>query len=214
MSPMSQRRDRWPAGLLSPGGRTCGNASLAGDDVVCSCTRSLARPNRLPASGERKKTSGRTCGFSLPEVLVALAVAAMMAAVLTRHVAGTRLSAAQVGERVEVWTISQSMLDGLPTTLSPGASSGQIGAYRWHREIAPIASDAVARVEAPLFLSGAFCGNPPDRSRSAREPNQSIWRPLDRLFRNWAPQSRFQSRPFHDQRLNPPRQPRGPHAKC
>jgi prepilin-type N-terminal cleavage/methylation domain-containing protein len=118
--------------------------------VVCSCTRPLARPNRHPASGEReKKTSGRTCGFSLPEVLVALAVAAMMAAVLTRHVAGTRLNAAQVGERVEVWTISQSMLDGLPTTLSPGASSGQIGAYRWHREIAPIASDAVARTEAP-----------------------------------------------------------------
>lgn len=117
--------------------------------MVCSCTRPLARPNRLPASGEREKTSGRTCGFSLPEVLVALAVAAMMAAVLTRHVAGTRLNAAQVGERVEVWTISQSMLDGLPTTLSPGASSGQIGAYRWHREIAPIASDAVARTEAP-----------------------------------------------------------------
>ena len=117
--------------------------------MVCSCTGPLARPNRLPASGEREKTGGRTCGFSLPEVLVALAVAAMMAAVLTRYVAGTRLNAAQVGERVELWTISQSMLDGLSTTLSPGASSGQIGAYRWHREIAPIASDAVARTEAP-----------------------------------------------------------------
>jgi prepilin-type N-terminal cleavage/methylation domain-containing protein len=92
---------------------------------------------------------GRTCGFSLPEVLVALAVAGMMAAVLTRYVAGTRLNAAQVRERVELWTISQSMLDGLSTTLSPGASSGQIGAYRWHREISPIASDAAAQTEAP-----------------------------------------------------------------
>jgi prepilin-type N-terminal cleavage/methylation domain-containing protein len=117
--------------------------------VVCPCTGLLVRPNRLPASGEREKMGGRTCGFSLPEVLVALAVAAMMAAVLTRYVAGTRLNAAQVRERVELWTISQSMLDGLSTTLSPGASSGQIGAYRWHREIAPIASDAVARTEAP-----------------------------------------------------------------
>jgi prepilin-type N-terminal cleavage/methylation domain-containing protein len=141
MSPMSQKRDRGPARLLCPGGQTGGK--------VCSCTGPLARPKRLPASGERKKTGGRSCGFSLPEVLVALVVAAMMAAVLTRYVAGTRLNAAQVREHVELSTISQSMLDGLSKTLSPGASSGQIGAYRWHREIAPIASDDVARTEAP-----------------------------------------------------------------
>jgi hypothetical protein len=81
-------------------------------------------------------------------VLVALAVAAMMAAVLTRYVAGTRLNAAQVRERMELWAMSQSMLDGVSTTLSPGASSGQIGAYRWHREITSIAAEAVARTEA------------------------------------------------------------------
>jgi prepilin-type N-terminal cleavage/methylation domain-containing protein len=121
--------------------------------VARSCGGPLAHRNRPPASGGSEKTDCRTCGFSLPEVLVALAVAAMMAAVLTRYVAGTRLYAAQVGERVELWTISQSMLDGLPARLSPGAGSGQIGAYRWHREIAPIASSAVARTEAPSAQS-------------------------------------------------------------
>lgn len=155
MSPMSRRRDRGPAGLICPGGQTGGDASLAGSgDGVCSCTGSLARRHRLPASGDREKTRGRTCGFSLAEVLVALAVAAMMAAVLTRYVAGTRFNAAQVRERVELWTIAQSMLDGLSKTISPGTSEGQIGAYRWHREIAPIASDAVARTEAPSAKGG------------------------------------------------------------
>ena len=149
MSPMSRRLDRGRAGLICPGWQTGGDASLAGSaDGMCSCTGSLAR-RRLPASGDTEKTRGRTCGFSLAEVLVALAVATMMAAVLTRYVAGIRFNAAQVRERVELWTISQSMLDGLSKTLSPGTSSGQIGAYRWHREIAPVTSDAEARTEAP-----------------------------------------------------------------
>jgi hypothetical protein len=73
----------------------------------------------------------------------------MMAAVLTRYVAGTRVNATQVRERLELWTLSQSMLDGLSKTLSPGTSSGRSGAYRWHTEVEPIASDAVARMEAP-----------------------------------------------------------------
>ena len=66
------------------------------------------------------------CGFSLAEVLVALAVATMMAAVLTRYVAGIRFNAAQVRERVELWTISQSMLDGLSKTLSPGTAPDKL----------------------------------------------------------------------------------------
>ena len=168
MSPMSRRRDRGPAGLICPGGQTGGDASLAGSgDGVCSCTGSLAR--RLPASGNTEKTRGRTCGFSLAEVLVALAVAAMMAAVLTRYVAGTRFNAAQVRERLELWTIAQSMLDGLSKTISPGTSEGQIGAYRWHREIAPIASDAVARTESPSAQGGLedHLGSPVGRRTAA-----------------------------------------------
>jgi prepilin-type N-terminal cleavage/methylation domain-containing protein len=154
MSPMFRRRNRGPAGLHCPGGQT-GDASLAGksDEGVCSCNEPLTHPNGHSANGKREKSVGPTCGFSLTEVLVALAVAAMMAAVLTRHVAGTRFNAAQVRERLEVWTISQSMLDGLNKTLSPGTSSGQIGAYQWHREIAPIAPRVVAQIEAPSAQS-------------------------------------------------------------
>ena len=117
----------------------------------CSCKGLLARLNRVPASGKREKTGLSTCGFSLAEVLVALAVAAMMAAILTRYVAGTRFNAAQVRERLELWTISQSMLESLDKTLSPGTSFGQNGPYRWRMEIAPapLTPDAVAQTEAP-----------------------------------------------------------------
>jgi prepilin-type N-terminal cleavage/methylation domain-containing protein len=150
MSLTSRRRDRGRAGLPCPGGQTGGVASLSGKsgDGARSCNGSLAHANRVPANGKSEKIGGPTCGFSLTEVLVALAVAAMMAAVLTRYVAGTRFNAAQVRERLELWTISQSMLDGLTKTLSPGTSSGQIGAYRWRR------SDAVAQTEAPSAQGG------------------------------------------------------------
>jgi len=111
-----------------------------------SCNGSLARFNPVP---NREKTGGPTCGFSLAEVLVALAVAAIMAAILTRYVAGTRFNAAQVRERLELWTISQAMLVGLGKTLSPGTSSGQNGAYRWRMEIGAITPDAITKTEAP-----------------------------------------------------------------
>jgi len=114
-----------------------------------SCDGSSARFNRVRANGKREKTGRSTCGFTLAEVLVALAVAAMMAATLTRYVAGTRFNAAQVRERLELSTISQSMLDGLGETLSPGTSSGQNGAYRWRMEIGAITPDAITKTEAP-----------------------------------------------------------------
>jgi prepilin-type N-terminal cleavage/methylation domain-containing protein len=121
----------------------------AGKPVVTVRLRGRRMTGSVRAlDGESEKKGDRTRGFSLAEVLVALAVAAMMAALLTRFVAGTRFHAAQVRERVELWTFSQSILDGLPTTLSPGTSSGQIGAYRWRTEISPITPDAVAPTEA------------------------------------------------------------------
>jgi prepilin-type N-terminal cleavage/methylation domain-containing protein len=161
MSPIFRRGSSAVSGLRCPGGQT-GDASLAGesDDGACSYNESLAHPNRLPANGRSsEKIGGPTCGFSLTEVLVALAVAAMMAAILTRYVAGTSFNVAQVRERLEVWTLSQSMLDGLSKTLSPGTSSGQIGTYRWNREIAPITPRVVALTEAPS-AQGVLGGRP------------------------------------------------------
>jgi prepilin-type N-terminal cleavage/methylation domain-containing protein len=164
MSPMSRKRDRGPAGLLDPGGQSGGDASLAGEVGVTGRVRALDHW-LTPTTGRR------TCGFSLAEVLVALAVAAMMAGVLTRYVAGTRFNAAQVRERVELWTISQTMLGGLSKTLSRGTSSGQIGAYRWHREIAPIELDAVARTEAASAQGGAL----EDHTRSLGGRRTAAW---------------------------------------
>jgi prepilin-type N-terminal cleavage/methylation domain-containing protein len=149
MLPILRSRNRGPPRPRCPGGQN-DDASLTGksDDEVCSCDVSSAPADGVPANEKREKTGGPTCGFSLAEVLVALAVAAMMAAILTPFVAGTRFNAAQVRERLELWTIAQSMLDGLGETLSPGTSSGQNGAYRWRREIAPITAEAVAQTEA------------------------------------------------------------------
>jgi prepilin-type N-terminal cleavage/methylation domain-containing protein len=96
----------------------------------------------------RRKCNPRA-GFTLAEVLVALVVAAMLAAVLTRYVAGTRLNAAQVRERVELWTLTQSLLDGLPSASIPRSTSGRSGDYSWRVEVAPVEIDAVARIKAP-----------------------------------------------------------------
>lgn len=149
MSPMLRRPSRGPEWSRCPGGQN-GDASFAGnsDDGGCWCSGSLAHSNRVLDNGKTEKTASSKCGFSLAEALVALAIAAMMAAVLTRFVAGTRFNADHVHERLELGTISQSMLDSLPETLSPGFSSGQNGAYRWRKEITPVTPGVIAQKEA------------------------------------------------------------------
>jgi prepilin-type N-terminal cleavage/methylation domain-containing protein len=90
-------------------------------------------------------------GFSLAEVLVALAVAAMFAAVLTRTVAGMHLNGAQLRERLDLWNLTESLLDSLPPAeaLRTGITTGHSGAHSWRIEVAPTTVNAVLRMTGP-----------------------------------------------------------------
>jgi prepilin-type N-terminal cleavage/methylation domain-containing protein len=78
-------------------------------------------------------------GFSLVEVLVALAIAALLAAVLTRFVSGTRMNALRVREQVAIDILSDSLLEQVGAReLKPGRAEGRIGVLRWRLEISPV----------------------------------------------------------------------------
>lgn len=95
----------------------------------------------------RFRKRNRSAGFSLGEVLVALAIAAMMAAMLTRFVGGTRLNAARIGEALEMSTLGETLLArvGSGTSLGSGRTDGRSGDFRWRIEIEPLPFSAVAR---------------------------------------------------------------------
>jgi prepilin-type N-terminal cleavage/methylation domain-containing protein len=114
---------------------------------------SMVRKYRAREGGEG------TGGFSLAEVLVALAVAAMMAAMLTRFVAGTRMGAAKVGERAEMVALSETLLARVASSqaLQRGRTDGQAGIFAWHIDITPASFEARAlsvTETAPAGLAG------------------------------------------------------------
>ena len=88
----------------------------------------------------------KTAGFSLVEALVALAIAAFLAAILTRFVSGTRFNAFKVREEVAMDILSDNLLERFVTReLQPGRTDGRSGALGWHIDITPIAFYARAR---------------------------------------------------------------------
>ena len=79
-------------------------------------------------------------GFSLIEALVALAIAAFLAAVLTRFMSGTRANAYLVREEVAMDVLSDGLLERVVARdLQPGRTDGRSGSLRWHVDVAPIA---------------------------------------------------------------------------
>jgi prepilin-type N-terminal cleavage/methylation domain-containing protein len=93
------------------------------------------------------RTHSRTSGFSLAEVLVALAIAAMVAAMLVRFVGSTRVNAARVGEALEATMMAETLLARIASgqDLQRGRTDGRTGDFLWRIEIQPIAFTAVAR---------------------------------------------------------------------
>jgi prepilin-type N-terminal cleavage/methylation domain-containing protein len=90
-----------------------------------------------------ERVSRSRAGFSLAEVLVALAVAAMLVATLTKFVIGTRNYAVRVREAVEMSALSESLLANIqPERLSPGTSGGRKGPFTWHIHVTAISYTA------------------------------------------------------------------------
>jgi Tfp pilus assembly protein PilW len=98
-------------------------------------------------------------GFSLAEALVALAIATILVAILTRFVSGTRETALQIHEDVAMEMLSESLLDRLVVRqLQPGRIFGRNGALLWHVDVAPIAFYAQARSVAEKKAAAVGAG--------------------------------------------------------
>jgi hypothetical protein len=87
-----------------------------------------------------RKGCNRTAGFSLAEALVALAIAALLVAVLTRFVSGTRANAMKIHDEIALEFASNSLLEHFvaPATV-PARMDGRSGSFAWRVDVAPIA---------------------------------------------------------------------------
>jgi prepilin-type N-terminal cleavage/methylation domain-containing protein len=82
----------------------------------------------------------RNSGFSLIEVLVALAVAALLSSALMRMVGTTRANASGIRELIDMMTLSNNLLEQIQARkMQAGQFGGRSGAYSWSVEIAPAA---------------------------------------------------------------------------
>jgi prepilin-type N-terminal cleavage/methylation domain-containing protein len=81
-------------------------------------------------------------GFSLVEVLCAVAVAASAIAVLTSGVGGALMGANKLDQHLGARLILQTILEDelAAAQTAPAAREGESGPYRWHLGIEPVAA--------------------------------------------------------------------------
>lgn len=98
------------------------------------------------------RRSSRQAGFSLVEVLCALAVAASAIAVLTSGVGGSLRGASTLDQHLGARLILQSILEDelAAAETAPAQRAGESGPYRWQLSIEPVA--APARMEGPFRM--------------------------------------------------------------
>jgi prepilin-type N-terminal cleavage/methylation domain-containing protein len=110
-----------------------------------------------------------TAGFSLVEALVALAIAALLAAVLTRFVSGTRINALKIREQLAIDTLSDNLLEQVGAReLEPGRTDGRIGVLQWRLQISPVP------VYARAISISEKKSNPSDIRQSSATPLSTI----------------------------------------
>jgi prepilin-type N-terminal cleavage/methylation domain-containing protein len=139
------------------------------------------------------RTHSATAGFSLAEVLVALAIAAMVMAMLVRFVGSTRVNAARVGEALETTMMAETLLARVVSgqDLQRGRTDGRTGGFLWHIEVQPIAFTAVAlrvheRGSVAPQDSGAEKASTGFAGRSSKVPAESSGREAGPTI-NWVP---------------------------
>lgn len=89
-----------------------------------------------------RRLSENNSGFSLVEVLCAVAVAASAIAVLTSGVGGSIKGANKLDQHLGARLILQSILDDelAAGQTAPAQRSGESGPYRWRLDISPVAA--------------------------------------------------------------------------
>ena len=90
------------------------------------------------------RTKG-TEGFTLIEVLVALAVVAVTLSAIGSLVAVTVRGARSVGGRLALVETARAIMTGLPdrAELAPGSFSGEFAGHRWRVDVLPFYADFV-----------------------------------------------------------------------
>lgn len=116
------------------------------------------------------RRSRRNSGFSLVEVLCAVAVAASAIAVLTSGVGGSIKGANKLDQHLGARLILQSILDDelAAGQTAPAQRAGESGPYRWRLDISPVAApESFPRftgcIASPRPLAGARAAKSPAR---------------------------------------------------
>jgi general secretion pathway protein I len=102
-------------------------------------------------------------GFTLIEVLVALAVLAVVLGAIGSVVGTTVNSIRSVDRRLPLLETAQNLLAALPDrdALQPGTQTGGSGEYRWRIDVVPLAVSPPAPPPATASLLGAQQAAPP-----------------------------------------------------
>lgn len=102
-----------------------------------------SRPRLLLRLRQRAAASS---GFTLIEVVVALAVLALVLGAIGAMIGTTVKGARSTAAKLPLLETAQSLLASLPerAALRPGTQTGSSGGYRWRMDVAPLGA-----VEAP-----------------------------------------------------------------
>jgi general secretion pathway protein I len=119
------------------------------------------------------RTGRSEAGFTLIEVLVAIAVLAVVLSAIGTLVASTVRGVRSVDRRLPLLETAQSLMASLPErgALQPGTQTGGSGNYRWRIDVTPIANPTTP---APVTTAGAIAAGVP----VANPANAPKWTPL------------------------------------
>ena len=110
----------------------------------------------------RNRVRAGSCdGFSLVEVLIALAIASMLAVVLTRFASNTRMNAGRIRELVTMMSLSNYLLER--TALEPpAAGEGRTAGFVWHMRKDRLTYTAAQTRLLPKEPGPGLAGSPND----------------------------------------------------
>jgi len=116
-------------------------------------------------------------GFSLPEALIAIVIAAVLAVALTRVASNSRMNAGKIQELVRMMNLNDALLSQLaPTEL--GVTHGRVARFSWHVTVAPLSfratalrinSEAVPNTSATKALGLAALSDAPSQTQKKEE---------------------------------------------